>query len=294
MTGAWTMIEKRELASLRVCCVMYVMYVPVFCLPTRRGAASGCSLSSPRDPRSRSRASGPASRSNNHRSVCFLCRWQQILGKIGAQPSCVRHPRFGTPISRARSSTTTTTITSTTRSTPPNTTINSNPNPKSGCWSRSRSRTSRWSGSRTGSGEARKTTCSREKRKRRNGGTRPSDHWQGIKRKQCKRPQARQQAMQAEPIEAEPMQAEPLQAEGGATVCSMFCMSPHCDFGHVSRGVGRVFNVIRVPFLCFRSRLWEQLHCPARFWRPLYGAPRRQGPQHHAGGAEEVADPREG
>jgi hypothetical protein len=34
-TGAWTMIKKRELASLRVCCVMYVMYVPVFCLPTR-------------------------------------------------------------------------------------------------------------------------------------------------------------------------------------------------------------------------------------------------------------------
>ena len=35
VTGAWTMIKKRELASLRVCCVMYVMYVPVFCLPTR-------------------------------------------------------------------------------------------------------------------------------------------------------------------------------------------------------------------------------------------------------------------
>ena len=35
MTGACTMIKKRELASLRVCCVMYVKYVPVFCLPTR-------------------------------------------------------------------------------------------------------------------------------------------------------------------------------------------------------------------------------------------------------------------
>ena len=29
------MIKKRELALLRVCCVMYVMYVLVFCLPTR-------------------------------------------------------------------------------------------------------------------------------------------------------------------------------------------------------------------------------------------------------------------
>ena len=35
VTGAWRMIKKRELASLRVCCVMYVMYVPLFCLPTR-------------------------------------------------------------------------------------------------------------------------------------------------------------------------------------------------------------------------------------------------------------------
>ena len=35
VTGAWTMIKKRELASLRVCCVMYVLCVPVFCLPTR-------------------------------------------------------------------------------------------------------------------------------------------------------------------------------------------------------------------------------------------------------------------
>ena len=35
VTGAWTMNKKRELASPRVCCVMYVMYVPVFCLPTR-------------------------------------------------------------------------------------------------------------------------------------------------------------------------------------------------------------------------------------------------------------------
>ena len=35
VTGAWTMIKKRESASLRVCCVMYVMYVPGFGLPTR-------------------------------------------------------------------------------------------------------------------------------------------------------------------------------------------------------------------------------------------------------------------
>ena len=35
VTGAWTMIKKRELALQRVCCVMYVMYVPLFCLPTR-------------------------------------------------------------------------------------------------------------------------------------------------------------------------------------------------------------------------------------------------------------------
>ena len=35
VTGAWTMIKKREFASLRVWCVMYVMYVPVFCLATR-------------------------------------------------------------------------------------------------------------------------------------------------------------------------------------------------------------------------------------------------------------------
>ena len=63
------------------------------------------------------------------------------------------------------------------------------------------------------------------------------------------------------------MQAEPMQAEPGrASVCSMFCMSPHCDFDHASRGVSRVFRVIHVPFLCFRSRLGEQLHCPARFW----------------------------
>ena len=65
------------------------------------------------------------------------------------------------------------------------------------------------------------------------------------------RPKARQEAMQAEPMQAEPMQAEP----GRAIVCSMFCMSPHSDFHHVSRGVGRVFNVMRVPLLCFRSRL---------------------------------------
>ena len=111
---------------------------------------------------------------------------------------------------------------------------------------------------------------------------------------QYERPQAQQQAMQAERMQVEPMQAEPMQAEGRATVCSMFCMSPHCEFGHVSRGVSRVFKAIRVPFLRFRSRLWEQLHCPARFWRPLYKTPRRQGPQHHAGGAEEAGDPREG
>ena len=30
---------------------------------------------------------------------------------------------------------------------------------------------------------------------------------------------------------------------------------PHCGFGPVSRCVGRVFNAIRVSFLCFRSRL---------------------------------------
>ena len=77
-------------------------------------------------------------------------------------------------------------------------------------------------------------------------------------------------------------------------MCSMLCMSPHRDFDHVSRGVGRVFNVICVPFLFFRSRLWEQLHCPTRFWRPLYRAPHQQGPEHRAGGAKEVADPRVG
>ena len=33
--GVWTMIKKREFASLQVCFVMYAMYVPVFCLPTR-------------------------------------------------------------------------------------------------------------------------------------------------------------------------------------------------------------------------------------------------------------------
>ena len=111
---------------------------------------------------------------------------------------------------------------------------------------------------------------------------------------QYERPQAQQQAMQAEPMQAELMQAEPMQVEGRAKVCYMFCMPPVCDFGHVTRGVGRVFNVICVSFLCFPSRLWEQLHCPARFWRFLYRTPRRQGPQHHAGEAEEVADPREG
>ena len=31
-TGAWTMIKERELVSLRVCCVIYVLF---FCLPTR-------------------------------------------------------------------------------------------------------------------------------------------------------------------------------------------------------------------------------------------------------------------
>ena len=106
---------------------------------------------------------------------------------------------------------------------------------------------------------------------------------------QYERPLAREEAMQTEPMQAEPMQAEP----GRATVCSVSCMSPLCDFDHASRGVGRVFRVIRVLFLCFRSRLWEQMHCPASFWCSLYRAPRRQGPEHHAGGAEEVVGPRE-
>ena len=93
-------------------------------------------------------------------------------------------------------------------------------------------------------------------------------------------------------MQAQPMQAEPMQAKSGrAAVCSVFCMSPHCDFDHASRGVGRDFRVIRVPFLCFRSRLWEQMHRPAHFWGLLYRAPRRQPPEHHAGGAEEVAGP---
>ena len=35
VTGAWTMIKHREVASLPVCCVMNVMYVPFFCLATR-------------------------------------------------------------------------------------------------------------------------------------------------------------------------------------------------------------------------------------------------------------------
>ena len=34
-TGTWTMIKKRELVSLRVCCVTFIMYVRFFCLPTR-------------------------------------------------------------------------------------------------------------------------------------------------------------------------------------------------------------------------------------------------------------------
>ena len=111
--------------------------------------------------------------------MCFRCRWQQITGTLGAQPSCVRHPRLGTPISRAPSSPTTTTIT------PTNTTISCNPNPNHGCWSRSRSRTSRWSrsGSTSGSGGASKSTWIREKRKG-NGGSSLTGHRR--KRKDCK------------------------------------------------------------------------------------------------------------
>ena len=101
---------------------------------------------------------------------------------------------------------------------------------------------------------------------------------------QYERPLAREEAMQAKPMQAEPR---------SALVCSFFCMSPHCDLDHASRGVGRVFRVIRVPFLCPRSCLWERLHCPARFWRALYRAPREQGPVHHAARAEEVAGCRE-
>ena len=86
----------------------------------------------------------------------------------------------------------------------------------------------------------------------------------------------------------------PMQSESGrALVCSVFCMPPRCDFDHASRGVSRVFRVIFVLFLCFRSCIWERLHCPARLWRPLYRAPRRQGPEHHATKAEEVAGSRE-
>ena len=40
VTGAWTMIKKRELASLRVCCVIYVTYVHFFCLPLRLWSCS--------------------------------------------------------------------------------------------------------------------------------------------------------------------------------------------------------------------------------------------------------------
>ena len=58
-------------------------------------------------------------------------------------------------------------------------------------------------------------------------------------REQYERPLAREGAMQAEPMQAEPARA---------TVCSMFCMSPHGDFEHASRGVGHVFRVICVPF----------------------------------------------
>ena len=39
----------------------------------------------------------------------------------------------------------------------------------------------------------------------------------------------------------------------------VFRMSPHCDFDQASRGVGRVFHVIYVPFFCFPSCLWERL-----------------------------------
>ena len=87
-----------------------------------------------------------------------------------------------------------------------------------------------------------------------------------------------------------PMQTEPSRAP----VCSVFCKSPHYDLDQASRGAGCVFRIILVPFLCFRSCLWERLHCPApRFWRPRYRLPRQQGPEHQAGGAEEVAGSRE-
>ena len=62
VTDAWRMINKRELASMRVCCVMYVMYVRSLAFQRASGAASGCSARSPRHPRSCKRASGRDSR----------------------------------------------------------------------------------------------------------------------------------------------------------------------------------------------------------------------------------------
>ena len=76
---------------------------------------------------------------------------------------------------------------------------------------------------------------------------------------------------------------------GSAPVFFVFCMSPHSDFAQASTGVGRVFRVIRVQFLCFPSCLWERSQRPARLWRWLYKRPRRQGPEHHAVGAEDVS-----
>ena len=107
-----------------------------------------------------------------------------------------------------------------------------------------------------------------------------TDWWE-----QYEHPLAREEAM----AESGPMQTEP----GRALVCSVSCMSPHCDFDQASGGVGRILCVIRVPFLCFRSCLSERLHCPARFWPPLYRAPRGQGSEHHAARAREVAGCRE-
>ena len=159
------------------------------------------------------------------------------MGKLGAHPSCVRHPRLGTPISRPRSRTTTTTITSTTSTTRTNTTTNSNPNSKSGCWSRSRSRTSRWSksASRTRGGGARKSTCSREKRKRWNGGSSTRDYRRGSN--QCKPNR---------------------------------CKPKRCKPNHVGQCV---FHVLHVPSLRFRSCF--QRHRPRlqRHWRPVLVLP---------------------
>ena len=48
--GAWTMIKKRELASLRVCCFVYVRFL---CLRCASLATSGCFACLPRHPRSK-------------------------------------------------------------------------------------------------------------------------------------------------------------------------------------------------------------------------------------------------